>query len=198
MNGNNLFVKSLIDDYKLYGINFFSEYRLKILAEAQQIYPKNELRQLLYLDQHTYLQSLNDRNDRATMGASIECREPFMDYRLMEGLGSLPNELLFKGKKNKYILNTTIGEKLPDYIRNFKKVGFNVPWTDYFIADKGLRDVLHNLPNCELFKIGVFGRLDVTKCRDEFIKYGKHKGLITQLMFSSIWYGTYFARINKK
>ena len=45
----------------------------------------------MYSDQHTFLCSVLDRNDRMTMGASIECRVPFLDYRLVEMLAALPS-----------------------------------------------------------------------------------------------------------
>ena len=66
-----------------------NDYRRKYLREAMEVYPNNLQRQALYLDQHTYFYSLNDRNDRATMAASLECRVPFLDHRLMEGLGNI-------------------------------------------------------------------------------------------------------------
>ena len=195
MNGSNTFTREWIETYKMYGMNFFPEYRLKILAEAKDVYPGNRLRQLLYIDQHTYLQSLNHRNDRSTMGASIECREPFMDYRLMEGIGSLPNSFLFRGKKNKYLLNNTIGKTLPDYIRNFKKVGFSVPWNSYILNEAYFRDALENIENCDLFKQGILGKLNIPKIKNEFIKNGHHKALILQLVFMYIWYNSYFKRL---
>ena len=57
-------------------------FRRKTYKEAKELYPNNLRRQALYFDQQTYLRSLLYRNDRATMGASIECREPFLDQRL--------------------------------------------------------------------------------------------------------------------
>ncbi len=48
------------------------------------------LRQILYYEQNTYLQSVLDRNDRMTMGASIECREPFLDINLTNWALNLP------------------------------------------------------------------------------------------------------------
>ncbi len=195
MNGSNVFLNEWINDYKLTSINLFPKYRLKVLAEAKTIYPGNSLRQLLYLDQHTYLQSLNDRNDRATMGASIECREPFMDYRLMEGIGTLKDELLFKGKKNKFLLANTIAKSLPDYIRNLRKIGFSVPWSEYIIKDEYFRHALENLENCDLFKQGILSKLNIPQLRKEFLNGGLHKPLVIQLIFTYIWYNTYFKRI---
>lgn len=195
MNGSNIFTNEWIDTYKLYGINFLPVYRLKVLAEAKTIYPGNSLRQLLYLDQHTYLQSLNDRNDRATMGASIECREPFMDYRLMEGIGTLKNNLLFKGKKNKFLLANSIGKSLPVYIKKFNKRGFSAPWAEYIKEDEYFRHHLFNLDKSDIFKIGILNKIQIKKIRDEFINHNYHQSLIIQLIFISIWYDNYFKRI---
>jgi asparagine synthase (glutamine-hydrolysing) len=197
MNGSNVFMSEWIKKYQLEGMNFLPEYRLDILKEAKNIYPDNPLRQLLYLDQHTYLQSLNDRNDRATMGASIECREPFMDYRLMEGIGTLPDNFLFKGKKNKFLLANTVGKTLPDYIRKFKKMGFSSPWEVYIKTDEFFRHHLFNLEKSDIFKTGIFNKIDIGKCRSEFLEFNQHKALIIQLVFISIWYDGYFRRINE-
>ena len=195
MNGSNVFLYEWINNYNLTSINLFPEYRLKVLAEAKTIYPGNPLRQLLYLDQHTYLQSLNDRNDRATMGASIECREPFMDYRLMEGIGTLKDELLFKGKKNKFLLANTVAKTLPDYIQNLRKIGFSVPWSEYIVKDEYFRHALENLENCDLFKQGILSKLNIPQLRKEFLSVGHHKPLVVQLIFIYIWYSIYFKRI---
>jgi asparagine synthase (glutamine-hydrolysing) len=78
-----------------------NEYRLQIYEEAKELYPIT-LEDKPYFDQHTYLRSLLHRNDRTTMGASIECREPFLDQRLLTGLGSLEDKWLFTGKRKVY------------------------------------------------------------------------------------------------
>jgi len=195
-NGNTIYPYDFVDFYKLFGINLLPKYRIEILEEAKTIYPNNSIRQLLYCEQHTYLQSLNDRNDRATMGAGIECREPFTDYRLMEGIGSLDNKYLFRGKKNKYLLANSIGKLLPDYIRNFKKIGLSVPWTDHFIKDPLFRQTLEDLDKCDFFKLGIYDKLNLKQLKTEFITKGMHGPMITQMVFAAIWYNTYFERLN--
>jgi asparagine synthase (glutamine-hydrolysing) len=195
-NGVNIYPNEFKDTYNIDIDKESIKYRVGILKEAKLLYPNNAVRQLLYLDQHTYLQSLNDRNDRATMGASIECREPFMDYRIVEGVGTLPNDYLFKGKKNKYLLSNSIGKQLPDYIRNFRKVGFSVPWLDYFKNVEPFRSEIEDLYKCDLFKHQCFDSLDIKTITSEFLKDKKHGRLITQLFFNAIWYNNYFKRIS--
>jgi asparagine synthase (glutamine-hydrolysing) len=54
------------------------------------------------------------------MGASIECREPFLDQRLLTGLGSLEDKWLLQ-VKGKFILKSAMQNQLPEAILNFKK-----------------------------------------------------------------------------
>ena len=72
--------------------------------------------QAMYSDLHTFLGSILDRNDRMTMGASIECRVPFLDYRLVEMLAALPSSVLLAGKRNKHVLRQAVGDRLPEAV----------------------------------------------------------------------------------
>lgn len=161
-NGCNIFPKDIAN---VYGINQAptNEYRKKIYEEAKSLYPKNLRRQALYFDQHTYLCSLLDRNDRCTMGASIECREPFLDQRLIAGLGSLEDKWLFTGKKGKYILKTAMQERLPEEILKFRKVGLSTPWGDYLTKSPAFRDELESFSNSEIFRMPYFENIRIKK-----------------------------------
>ena len=161
-NGSNIYPNDIA---KTFGINSppKNEYRKQILEEAKYLYPNNLRRQALYFDQHTYLCSLLDRNDRCTMGASIECREPFLDQRLIVGLGSLEDKLLFTGKKWKYILKSAMAERLPEEILKFKKVGLSVPWGDYLIKSQGFVEELESFSKSSLFKMPYFENIDARK-----------------------------------
>jgi asparagine synthase (glutamine-hydrolysing) len=161
-NGSNIYPK---DIEKTFGIKNppKNEYRNQILEDAKTLYPNNLRRQALYFDQHTYLCSLLDRNDRCTMGASIECREPFLDQRLITGLGSLDDKWLFSGKKWKYILKSAMKERLPEEILKFKKVGLSVPWGDYLIKSPGFIDELESFSKSDLFRMSYFEGIDAKK-----------------------------------
>lgn len=161
-NGSNIYPNDIA---KTFGITNppKNEYRNQILADAKSLYPNNLRRQALYFDQHTYLCSLLDRNDRCTMGASIECREPFLDQRLIIGLGSLDDKWLFTGKKWKYILKSAMKERLPEEILKFKKVGLSVPWGDYLIKSPGFIEELESFSKSDLFKMPYFEHIDAKK-----------------------------------
>ena len=84
------------DDLRELGMNPTGRfpYREMLLAKSADLYPGEPMRQAMFMDHETFLGSLLDRNDRMTMGASIECRVPFLDYRLVEGLSALPSSRL--------------------------------------------------------------------------------------------------------
>ena len=161
-NGSNIYPK---DIEEIYGINTLpkNEYRKQIYKEAKSLYPDNLRRQALYFDQHTYLCSLLDRNDRCTMGASIECREPFLDPRLVIGLGSLEDKWLFAGKKWKFILKSAMKERLPDEILKFRKVGLSAPWGDYITNSPAFKEELESFSKSELFQNPYFENINIKK-----------------------------------
>lgn len=197
LNASNLFP----EDFRRAGLDAINQhcpYRKQVLSEAKDLYPGQALRQLLYLDQHTYLCSLLDRNDRSTMGASIECREPFLDYRLVEGLAVLPTKWFDRGSKGKYILKHTIGKLLPDSILNHRKVGLSVPWVDYLAHEPVFADHLTEMSRCEVFKTGILSQIDLPKLLSDFQRDPVHHGvLVQQLFIIYIWYRTYSSRIKQ-
>ncbi len=147
-----------------------NEYRYQILKEAQELYPKNLRRQALYFDQHTYMCSLLDRNDRCTMGTSIECREPFLDKRLIAGLGTLDDKWMFTGKKGKFILKTVMEDKLPKEIIDFRKIGLSAPWGSYLLSFPRFTDELDHFAKSDIFDMPMLENLDGHKLVAEIRK----------------------------
>ena len=77
--------------------------------------------------------------DRATMGQSLEARVPFLDHRLVEFAGRLPQESKFALFALKRFLKLAFRELLPPEILNRRKHGFEVP------TDEWLRGPLKDL-----------------------------------------------------
>ncbi len=74
--------------------------------------------------------------DRASMASGVECRMPFMDYRIVEFAFSLPTESKVGGGFTKRILREAMNGILPDETRLRKrKIGFNAPIVEWFRAD---------------------------------------------------------------
>jgi asparagine synthase (glutamine-hydrolysing) len=193
-NGSNVYPDDIKSFYgrKEMPLNI---YRHEILEEAKTLYPNNPQRQALYLDQHTYMCSLLDRNDRCTMGSSIECREPFLDYRLIAGLGSLEDKWLFTGKKGKFILKTTMENKLPKEIIDFKKVGLSAPWYNYLTKYPAFKEELNDFAISPIFEMHFLENLDGKKLVTE-LRNGNTKLMpyIMPIFMLHIWYKNYFKK----
>ncbi len=177
------------------GLRF--EYRNAVVDEARMIYPGNLARQAMYMDLHNHLVSILDRNDRMTMGASIECREPFMDYRLMEMIPALPERYLLPGKKGKRLLLESVGKHLPEQVRNFRKIGLSVPWSSYLKNDKGaMGDMYHHMTKG--FVAELLPSLDI-KAQMASFENGDPtaQALMPQLFVLEIW-GKVFSQIRQQ
>jgi asparagine synthase (glutamine-hydrolysing) len=176
------------------GMEFQGEFpvRREFLEESRRLYPDEPVRQAMYVDQHAFLCSELDRNDRMTMGASIECRVPFLDYRLMEGLASLPSSALFARFRGKAILRRTSGERLPPRVLAHRKWGFGVPWSQYLRRIPELRQLVGMLPALEPIRNGPFMRTRVRALVDSFLRGDQDaEALVFQLVMIAIWHDAY-------
>lgn len=90
---------------------------------------RHPLNRMLYVDTRFYLP--NDmlvKVDRMTMAHGLEAREPYLDYRLVEFVASVPPRLKLRYLwHKKYLLKQCMAGRLPPEIVWRKKQGFNVP-----------------------------------------------------------------------
>ncbi|HMR31698.1 MAG TPA: asparagine synthase (glutamine-hydrolyzing) [Geminicoccaceae bacterium] len=77
-----------------------------------------------------FLSPLLRRLDRMTMGASVECREPFLDHRLVRTAVNLPLEYKVGRRADKWVLKQIARRYLPDSLIWRKKMGFPLPLAD--------------------------------------------------------------------
>jgi asparagine synthase (glutamine-hydrolysing) len=86
------------------------------------------LSQMLYIDTRA---SLPDDhlmvNDKTSMACSLEARVPFLDYRIVEFIESLPPHLKLRGFEGKYLHKRATEKWLPRSIVYSKKKGFDNP-----------------------------------------------------------------------
>ncbi len=82
-------------------------------------------------DMTNYLAPLLRRLDRMSMGASVECRAPFLDHRLVNTVVNLPLSSRLRGKHDKWLLKEIAVQHLPRNIVYRKKLGFPLPLQDY-------------------------------------------------------------------
>ncbi len=80
--------------------------------------------------------------DIASMGNSLEVRQPFLDYRVAELAAQIPISLKFSKGRGKQILRDVFGDLLPDSIWDRPKMGFGVPMDHWLKRD--LNELLHD------------------------------------------------------
>ena len=81
----------------------------------------------------TYLPcDLMTKVDIASMAHGLECRQPFLDYRLVEFAAALPSRFKFRAGKGKRLLRATFDKLLPRQIWQRRKMGFGVPLGSWF------------------------------------------------------------------
>jgi asparagine synthase (glutamine-hydrolysing) len=170
-------------------------YREAVLAESKGLYPNEPCRQAMYTDQHTFLCSILDRNDRMTMGASIECRVPFLDYRLVEGLAALPTSQLLSHRRNKVVLRRALGHRLPPAVLRNPKWGFGVPWTQHLQCVPQLREAVASIPSSPPTCDGPFNRAALDRMVSGFLAGNRRsEALVRQLLMINVWYQACLAR----
>lgn len=115
------------------------------------------------LDAHLYSQffynplpAILNQFDRCSMAHGVECRMPFMDYRLVEFIFSLPPESKVSGGYTKRILRESVRGILPDTTRlNKRKIGFNAPVVEWFRGPlkEFMLDIMHSqsFQQCSFF-----------------------------------------------
>lgn len=86
-----------------------------------------------FLNIKTYLpDDILVKVDRMSMHHALECRSPFLDYRVVEFASKLPSHYKIGPLgERKYLLRTLLKRYLPDSITERPKMGFTVPWSDW-------------------------------------------------------------------
>lgn len=93
----------------------------------------SSFRRTLFYDQTSWLpDNLLERGDRMMMAGSIEGRMPFMDTELAGVVARFPDRFLIGGRGGKTVLRATMNKILPTEILRRKKVGFRVPFGEWF------------------------------------------------------------------
>lgn len=89
--------------------------------------------QMLYIDTRASLpDDLLMVGDKMSMANSLEVRVPFLDYRLIEFVESLPPHLKLNGLTGKYLHKKALEKWLPKEVVYRKKKGFDNPLAEWF------------------------------------------------------------------
>jgi asparagine synthase (glutamine-hydrolysing) len=144
---------------------------------------------MMAIDYQTYMvDDILQKVDRATMSASLEGREPFLDQNIIEWAAQLPSEYKYYQGQKKYILKQIVHQYLPKEVMQRPKMGFGIPMESWLM--KELRPLVEEYLSAEalnahrLFDVG-----EVEKLVKQFLNGGKEKYLkIWYLLIFQLWY----------
>ncbi|KOP79421.1 asparagine synthase [Lysinibacillus sp. FJAT-14745] len=135
--------------------------KLKVESYAQQAYSQTiaevpyldgesieEVRQreMFYLNMVWFMQTLLERKDRMSMGASLEVRVPFADHRLVEYAWNIPWEMKNLGGIEKGLLRKAMQHLLPEEVLYRKKNPYPKTYHPVYTAgvQKWLKEIMED------------------------------------------------------
>jgi asparagine synthase (glutamine-hydrolysing) len=141
------------------------------------------------IDYETYLvDDILQKVDRATMTASLEGREPFLDHRVIEWAAQLPDEYKYFNGTKKYILKEIVHQYVPKSMMDRPKMGFAIPIADWLSKD--LRYLVEEFLNEEKINTqGIFQWKAIKELKANF--FGGKKELdykIWYILMFQMWY----------
>lgn len=148
---------------------------------------------MLYSDCKVWLpDNLLERGDRMTMGASVECRVPFLDHELVEYAFGLSASMKLKGFARKWIVKQIALKYLPEQIVFRPKVGFSVPLAQWFRGK--LKDMCYDrIFQSNGLLLQIFEKKQLYEIMDEHCSCRKDNALkIWTLLGLSIWDNVFF------
>lgn len=110
--------------------------------------------------------------DRATMYHSIECREPFLDHRLVELAARIPASMKLRDGTGKYILRKLLTRYLPDIDFNRPKQGFSIPVFAWFRSDLDTMFDRYFDPSMTR-EVPFFNSAEITREHEKYRRYSK-------------------------
>lgn len=127
--------------YNSFGEIFTASQRKRLLVKVatfkSETPKKDPVDWMSYIDTKIWLgESLLSKVDKMSMAHSVETRNPFLDFRLVDTAFSI-DSLLKIGDTNKYLLKKVAQKYIPDEIIDRQKKGFNSPFNEWLFAEFG-------------------------------------------------------------
>jgi asparagine synthase (glutamine-hydrolysing) len=144
---------------------------------------------MMAVDYQTYMaDDILQKVDRATMSASLEGREPFLDQSVIEWAAQLPNDFKYHNGDKKYIIKQIVYKYIPKEIMDRKKMGFAIP-VQQWLNDE-LKDLVKEyLSERALSTHGLFNSVYVQRMVSSFFNGRTDLYLkIWYLLMFQMWY----------
>lgn len=144
---------------------------------------------MMAIDYQTYLvDDILQKVDRATMTASLEGREPFLDHRVIEWAATLPDDYKYHNGEKKYILKEIVHNYIPKSMMDRPKMGFAIPIGSWMNTD--LRDMVESfLQEDKIKSQGIFHWEYVEKLKRDFFNGKKEYDVkLWYLLMFQMWY----------
>lgn len=144
---------------------------------------------MMAIDYQTYLvDDIMQKVDRATMSASLEGREPFLDHRLIEWAARLPDDYKYRNGEKKFILKEIVHQYVPKEMMDRPKMGFAIPIADWMQND--LRELVESyLMEDKIKSQGIFKWEFVEKLKADFFKGKKEYDVkLWYLLMFEMWF----------
>ncbi len=135
--------------YNSFGEIFTQTQRKKLLTSVATFKTENPKQDpvdwMSYIDMKIWLgEALLSKVDKISMANSVETRNPFLDFRLVDTVFEIDSKLKI-GNTNKYLLKKIASKYIPKEIINRQKKGFNSPFNEWLFAeykDKLIQDII--------------------------------------------------------
>jgi asparagine synthase (glutamine-hydrolysing) len=165
----------------------------ELFIASQSLHP---LDQQQYADIKHYLpDDILFKVDRMSMAVSLEARNPFLDYTLVEFAARLPISLRLHGLSGKYLLKLAMRDVLPYQILHRPKIGFNIPYKNWLRTQ--LRELLFDmLSPARLQPQGLFSPQYVQSLIHSHMEGSQdHAHTLWQLLMFQLWAERYLSAI---
>jgi asparagine synthase (glutamine-hydrolysing) len=144
---------------------------------------------MMAIDYQTYLlDDILQKVDRATMTASLEGREPFLDHRVIEWAATLPDDFKYHNGEKKYILKEIVHDYIPKELMDRPKMGFAIPIAHWLQND--LRELVEeHISESSITEQGLFKWEFVAKLKADFFGGKKEFDVkLWYLLMFQMWY----------
>jgi asparagine synthase (glutamine-hydrolysing) len=137
------------------------------------------------LTKHSNLPGILRQVDRNSMAFSIESRLPFLDYRLVEYLFSLPSAFIIRNGYTKYAYRKSMEGLIPEEVLWRKtKVGFKMP--EYELMKKNI-DYVKRILNDDLAEDYLNRHYIVQNLGRLLSQPEYYNNIIWRMMIFSVW-----------